>query len=206
MKYYDVRNVLIALAGTKAEVSAKNIKSNLFKRVISGILRYRYNDAEAALKAVEDYYNGPDEFDKLNPEQHHSKIMGLNYKNVPVKDVGITESEISKAINGANTEHKLMKLAWCAFCQLLPSINRIRIAEINGLGMANMSKRVFHYDKESGMGVLVERDCSKMIKLLKEYRRLGHIIDTKHDELNSQWAEYKQKIVSLEKWEKYLGI
>ncbi len=206
MRYYDVRNVLISMAGTPCEVKAEEIKSNLFKRIVSGILRYRYNDAWAAVQAVRDYYNGPEEFANMNPEEKHAAVMKLNYKSITSEEAGINVSRMktkSKKIEGIN---KYFALATCAFCQFLPARKSIKVCGITGLGMAYSASEVFHYDKETGMGVLLKRDRKEMFSLLREYRQLAKNIKTSHSAINHRWAEYKRKLISVEQWKQYLEL
>ena len=131
MKYYDVRNVMISMVDTPYEVSAKQIKWNLFKRVIGAAVRYRYNDADAALQAVADLYD---------------------------------------------------------------------------IGLPFTSRRLFHFDAESGKGILVERNRKEARRLWREYRSICRTIDSRHDEVVRLWREHKKVMVTKEYWEKYLGI
>lgn len=206
MKYYDVRNVLIAMSGTTEEVSARAIKSNMFQRVVSGILRYRYNDAYAAMKAVDDYYKGPQRFDKIDPEVNHKEVMGLNYKSVSPEEAGVSIDQNSLEKDLQSASNKYLSVMKCAICQLFPSVNKTKIAEIIGLGMADAARRIYHYDRENNTGVLLERDRKEVRKILKEYMRVSKIIKYSHVSAPKQWADYKVKATSLEHWNDYLGI
>lgn len=206
MRYYDVRNVLISMAGIPYEVKAEEIKSNLFKRVVSGILRYRYNDAWAAIEAVKDYYNGPEVFANTDPEEKHAAIMKLNYKNITPLDACISASQLETKPEKIDGLNKYFALAKCALCQILPARRGVKVCGISGLGMADSAREVFHYDSEANVGVLVKRNRKEAKLLLKEYRRLSKKIDETNTKVNSEWAAYKKKAICKEAWSKYLGL
>ena len=202
MKYYDVRNVMISMVGTPYEVSAKEIKWNLFKRVIGAAVRYRYNDAEAALQAVSDFYAGPEYFDSIDPEKYHMELRRFNYKQLAPEEADVDVSNVHKKIR----KHSHAYLALSVLCWILPSKNVTRVVDLYDIGLPFTARRLFHFDVESGKGILVERDRKKVKMLWKEYRAICKRINEKHDVVTDAWRKHKTVMVTKGYWEKYLEI
>ena len=202
MKYYDVRNVMISMVDTPYEVSAKQIKWNLFKRVIGAAVRYRYNDADAALQAVANFYAGPEYFDSIDPEQYHMELRRFNYSQLTPEEAQVDASTVHKKIR----KHSHAYLVLSVLCWFLPSMNVTRVVDLYDIGLPFTARRLFHFDAESGKGILVERNRKEARRLWREYRSICRTIDSRHDEVTKQWREHKKVMVTKEYWEKYLGI
>lgn len=202
IKYYDVRNVMISMVDTPYEVSAKQIKWNLFKRVIGAAVRYRYNDADAALQAVTDFYAGPEWFDAIDPEQYHMELRRYNYLQVTPEEAQIDVSVIHKKVH----KHNYVYLMLSAICWFFPSNDIVRVVDLYDIGLPYAARRLFHFDVESGKGILVERSYKEVVRLWRKYRAVCRIVNRKHDDAIRNWSKHKKVMITKEYWMSYLGI
>ena len=106
MTYYDVRNMLIGMAGSKNCASAQEVIHHISNRVVGAMDRYRYEDAEIIYEAIDDFYKGPDFFKTIDPLEKHAALAKYNYKYDDQNRM--TESEALKWNSTKNTWGKDM--------------------------------------------------------------------------------------------------
>ena len=158
--------------------------------------------ADAALQAVADFYAGPEYFDSTDPEKYHMELRRFNYAQVTPDEARVDVSTVHKKIR----KHSHAYLVLSVLCWFLPSRNVTRVVDLYDIGLPFTARRLFHFDAESGKGILVERNRKEARRLWREYRSICRTIDSRHDEVTKLWREHKKVMVTKEYWEKYLGI
>lgn len=72
------------------------------------------------------------------------------------------------------------------------------VDDLYDIGLPFTARRLFHFDVESGKGILVERNRKKARRLWREYRSICRIIDSRHDEVTRLWRAHKMVMVTKE--------
>lgn len=203
MTYYDVRNMLIGMAGSKNCASAQEVIHHISNRVVGAMDRYRYEDAEIIYEAIDDFYKGPDFFKTLDPLEKHAALAKYNYKYEELSAYGLTADMVEE--NGFHS-HYLAWSVWAIIRWILPSTRALKVAGLRDSGIAFGAKKVFHYDEEKRKGYMTEKSYARGWKDFCAYCKMVKTIRKNHDAMMQQWAEAKKELTSLGYWEQYLGL
>lgn len=203
MTYYDVRNMLISMSKLPDRSSAFDIIRHLTNRVIGGVIRYRYEDAEICYEALDDFYKGADYFMSLDTLKRHAELEAFNLRYETPEEAGIDRSKKKE-----HTYHHFEKLVflWGLFLWLLPPVRELKIAEMKDIGLPFGARKVFHYDDQKDIGVMTEHSYARAWKDFVKYCETVLTIGKHHEEMMDDWADKKAILTSLAFWEKYLEL
>lgn len=203
MTYYDIRNMLIGMAGSKECASAGEVIHHLSNRIVGAVDRYRYQDAEICYEAVNDFYKGPEFFMKLDPLEKHAELARYNYKYEDLSAYGLTEEQVEE--KGFHN-HYVAWTIWAIIRWILPCTRDLKVAGLRDSGIAFGARRVFHYDEEKRKGYMTEKSYARGWKDFVDYCKMVKKIKGNHEVMMKEWAEAKKEFTSLRYWEKYLGL
>lgn len=203
MTYYDIRNMLIGMAGSETCATAGDVIHHLSNRIVGALNRYRYEDAEIIYEAIDDFYKGPDFFKTLDPLEKHAALTKYNYKYEELSAYDLTEDMVEE--NGFHS-HYLAWSVWAIIRWILPSTRALKVAGLRDSGIAFGAKNVFHYDEEKRKGYMTEKSYARGWKDFCAYCKMVKTIRKNHDAMMQQWAEAKKELTSLGYWEQYLGL
>ena len=203
MTYYDIRNMLIGMAGSETCATAGDVIHHLSNRIVGALNRYRYEDAEIIYEAIDDFYKGPDFFKTLDPLEKHAALTKYNYKYEELSAYDLTEDMVEE--NGFHS-HYLAWSVWAIIRWILPSTRALKVAGLRDSGIAFGAKKIFHYDEEKRKGYMTEKSYARGWKDFCDYLKMTKKIRKNHEVMMQQWAEAKKEITSLGYWEKYLGL
>lgn len=201
MNYYDLRNVMIAMAGSEEPCTKMQAVVRFMGTIWTETLRYRYNSAECFFLGIEDYYRGPEYFMDMEPVSNHQRIVA---NNDPYEDpVGI---DLSKVENRGVDQRISHCMVWSALCMLLPSFKKERYIGILDTGAPFFTKRLYFYDENRKKGFWLERNYKKFWSYLWRSIRDSIMILRHHDEMIERYKELKPVYTGLDYWEKYLHL
>lgn len=203
MTYYDVRNMLIGTAGRPDQATAQEVIRHLTNRVIGGVIRYRYEDAEICYEAIRDFYRGPEYFKNLDILKKHDELTKFNYEYLTPEEAG---ADMTKLVDHTYRKGEKAVFLWGLFCWALPALPRTKVSGISDIGLPFTAQKQFHYDKTKQKGYMTERDYRRAWHDFREYCEIVSMIRKDHDKIMKQWADAKPELTSLPFWEKYLGI
>ena len=201
MNYYDLRNVMIAMAGSESPCTKMQALMRFFGTIWTETLRYRYNSAECFFLGIEDYYRGPEHFMEIEPVSNHQRIAANN--DVYEDPVGI---DLNLVENRTVEERPSHCVVWGALCWLLPALGKDRYIGLRDTGVPFFSKRLYFYDENRKKGFWMQRNYKIFFRNIGRTIRDSVMILTKHDAMIRRYREKKDEYTSLEFWEKYLHI
>lgn len=203
MTYYDVRNMMIGMCDAKDRATAGEMIIHIMNRVIGGVIRYRYEDAEVCYEAIRDFYRGPEYFMKLDPLEKHADLVKFNYT---YEDPQVYDIDLSSVKDHTYRTGEKLVFLWGLLLWLLPCTHRLKVAGVSDIGLPFGAKYVFHYDKYKKQGYMTKKSYRRAWKDFIEYCRLTHMIRKNHDKMMDAWAGAKKEFTSLAYWEKYLEL
>lgn len=203
MTYYDVRNMMIGMADSDNRASAGEVIVHITNRVIGGVIRYRYEDAEVCYEAIRDFYRGPEFFMEMDPLEKHADLVKFNYT---YEDPSVYDIDLSKTKDHTYRTGEKFVFLWGLLLWLLPSTHKLKVAGVSDIGLPFGAKKVFHYDKYKKQGYMTEKSYARAWKDFTEYCRLMHRIRKDHEAMMDRWAKAKKEFTGLAYWEKYLEL
>lgn len=185
----------------------KELSSDLDAKVLSALRsrvsrnfwgytwRYQYDDLEMLLKGYIDFFQGPDYFKKIDPEELHKRLMGsgkTKYQNKPMK----VPEEI-KAVR-KSPKKKMIRYILPARGTLVVSKRDISSDAATGF------KKIVIVDSEDRYYV-VKKDLGRSIILFSKYLKLMHLIDKNGYKIWNKWKNQIGELRSYKFWESYLS-
>lgn len=201
MNYYDIRNVMIAMAGSPSPCTKIQALVRFLGTIWTETLRYRYNSAECFFLGIEDYYKGPEYFMQIEPVSNHKRIAANN--DVYEDPVGI---DLSLVENRTIEERPPHCVVWGALCWLLPPLGKDRYIGLRDTGVPFFSKRLYFYDENRKKGFWMERNYKIFFRYIGRTLRDSLMILQNHDRMAERYRRMKPEYTSLAFWEKYLHI
>ena len=202
MDYYDIRNELICMCDKKEAPTVEEIIKYVAGRVIGKLLRYRYNEVYCIIKALEDYYSGPEHFMEIDPIVNHEGLSKYNYdyKKPEGMDLSTANNSVHKNDMALGVYMK-SALSW-----LVPARDVTCVTEAVDIELPYRAKRMFFYDENRKMGFFAEKSYKDAMRIMTEYTKITALMLRKHSEITKRWALKKPDFTSLEYWEEYLGL
>ena len=213
LEYYDIRNHCITNAIQCPQYAKNDFKKFLSKWVWGNIAKYRYKYVDYNIKAVEDFCKGIDWLLKTDGERLHKELLSMNYPAKPVEEYigqyGFTEADSKKRekryynpIWPVRNFHKITANGYF----FTPKSERIVVTAPYG-----STHRLYRRDKtivvdSFGKAVFLERDRKQLWDCKCKLDKAFKLIDEKYDKAAKSYRERYKELVSMEFWEKYLGI
>ncbi len=214
LQYYDVRNMLIANAIHEPDFTWKQAFRRVFmKFLLNNLLRYRYDDMNFNLKAVEDFCSGMDGIKELDPLTLHQELM--------VKSYGMTDcdSELTKQGISRNAHREVDEFH---IYEKEVSLGKKHMLTLNGWFIPDRSpvahpvkagsyptafygkKSVLLYDPDSRKGFVVTRKYRKLVTFFRNTLQLRSLMRKNYDRVAEEYRSRYQELTNWEFWEEYL--
>lgn len=203
MTYYDVRNMMIGMCDRSDRATSGEMIRHITNRVIGGVIRYRYEDAEICFEAVRDFYRGPSYFMTLDPLKKHAELVKYNYT---YEDPSAYNIDLSKLRKNVYRRGNKIVFLWGLLLWLLPSTHSLKVSGLEDIGLPFGARKMFHYDEDKKQGYMTQKSYRRAWRDFIEYCKLMHMIWKKHDQMMDMWAAAKKEYISLPFWEKYLEL
>jgi hypothetical protein len=201
MNYYDLRNVMIAMAGSKHPCTKWQAAIRFIGTVVTETIRYRYRSAELFFRGIEDYYKGPEYFMALDPVENHQMLMSLNDCYEEPIDI-----DLSKVENRTVAQSIPHCAVWGTLCWFLPAMKKERYIGIYDTGIPYFTKRLYFYDENRGKGFWMEKSYKTAFAYAGRCIKDTVMILREHDKMKERWKSAKPEYTSLAYWEKYLEL
>lgn len=214
MYYYIFRNRLIDNSIRGVNYTKKQLLIELKDHVYNELFCLRYKNVDLLLRGIEDYFRGIDWLKAQDGEKLHQKVMADGYKMKYVDELPFNFSypvyEQMLAIpQDKGFKGFLKKIAIkLTFHGLFLPAKREKIVATIGVVPRQfiLTKRALNYDISSKKGFVTEKNVKEALKLYFRYCRVCKLIKHKYNKMRKQYFERGNELITLEFWNKYLGI
>lgn len=203
MIYYSSRNPMIVDACHEGRMTKRKYLKHFRNIIRDQIYMYRYHEAEAILRGVEDFLKGPDWLINLKQDEYNREIMKLN---VPLQscDVDMDRYFLCIGIEDCDLLHKLVRLL--TLNGMLLKANRKIIIPLYAWRPVQTYRatEVIYYDELTKRGYTAKKDLKKAFECYKKYRKLRRRVAREYDKVGALYKERYPYMTSKECWEKIL--
>ena len=226
MTYYHIRNILISMCSDADRAGALDVIKYVSMYVFGNIVRYRYEEAEAALMALTDFFKGPEYFMRIDPEAKHAELAKFAYTEEPCDGTGPAAAVCSdrgdapsqtaprhprlftrRAEDDENADpHALLDIIKSALCLLLPATEEEKQVDAKSFGLPFRSAALVRIDSEKRKKTVLKRDNARAAKLCAELMKQNANILLQYEKTQDEYKKMKEKMTTTEFWEEYLGI
>lgn len=213
LDYYDIRNHCITNAIQCPDYTKEEFKKFFRKWVWGNIAKYRYKYIDYNIRAVEDFCKGIDWLLNTDGENLHKELLSMNYKAVPIEDFvgqnGFTEKDAKKRERGYY--NPIAPVRWfhkfTANGYFFPSKTKkyTITAPYGSIHKLYRKEEILVVDN-FGKAVLLKRDRNQFWECKKKLDRAMKLIDEKYDAAAKSYHDRYNELVSLDFWNKYLGL
>ena len=213
LDYYDIRNLCITNAIHCPQYTKEDFKKFFSKWVWGNIGKYRYKYVDYNIKAVEDFCKGIDWLLGTDAFLLHQELFAMNYKAKPVAEwvgfEGLTKEQLEDREKGFKNPGRLRRrlhILTANGCFFPPKKGKVVISEPYGnVHILYRRPRTIVVDSY-GNGLYLERDRKQFWECKRKLDAALKLIDEKYDAAAKSYHDRYQELVSLEFWEKYLGL
>lgn len=203
MIYYSSRNSMIVDACHEGRMSKRKYLKHFRNIIRDQIYMYRYHEAEAILRGVEDFLKGPDWLINLKQDEYNREIMKLN---VPLQscEVDMDRYYLCIGIEDCDLLHKLVRLL--TLNGMLLKANRKIIIPLYAWRPVQTYRatEVIYYDELTKRGYTAKKDLKEAFECYKKYRKLRRRVAREYDKVGAMYKEKYPYMTSKECWEKIL--
>ena len=203
MIYYSTRNPMIVDACHEGRMTKRKYLKHFRNIIRDQIYMYRYHEAEAILRGVEDFLKGPDWLINLKQDEYNREIMKLN---VPLQscEVDMDRYYLCIGIEDCDLLHKLVRLL--TLNGMLLKANRKIIIPLYAwrLVQTYRATEVIYYDELTKRGYTAKKDLKEAFECYKKYRKLRRRVAREYDKVGAMYKEKYPYMTSKECWEKIL--
>lgn len=208
MEYYEARNVLILYALRKPQLSTRRVVWDLMHRVISHIIRYRYNNCELNFKGIDDFMKGPDWLVVTDPEPINAQVHTMKDKLQPIEelDLPFREKTYVKTLKKKNSPINTLRIFFLNGL-FLPS-KGINAVNIGNCWPRNYYRRkaVLNYDEVGETGFVTRRSVKKSLtELGRLLVRMGRLL-RHYNTIKEAYRQAEPILTSRSFWNEYLGL
>ncbi len=208
LEYYYFRNMCIMNSRHRLTFDSKRLISEVKKRIIGFLLRYRYKDAELSLLGVQHYLKGIDWLKAQDAEKLNGEIMKLGYKKEPLENLDFVfvhgnyeKNIISQRLSfGQKFLRKLTLNGW-----LLPA-NRSVVVPAHQPSFTHFYRTdtVLNYEEISNTGFITKRDRVALFRILKMYRQTVKLIKKNYKRVTNEYRDRYDELIDIKFWSDYL--
>lgn len=215
VKYFVTRNGLIAMATTNMfdyDAMVRNYNTSIRTLLMS----FRYDAADAVISALEDYLKGPERLKLGDEDELLASKNKLNEQLKPLSEYGPGTDWIQASqlwVNPPMTQktRAFLRLTWNGQLGGLPYKPR------RGFGVTiydldfQPEKLAFYneilaVDPYTMQGVLYRKDRKRFAELYGRYKEAMAEWRQRQQDLVAEYQAARKELVSVEFWEKYLGL
>lgn len=213
--YMSVRNsLIIQTVSPSYEGSDTTFFYTLAKEHIEREFRkFAYNNVELVLQAIEDYLAGPEYLMNMDAEAKMKSTAAMNTPSVDLGDfVGVDMDDLWEDKPRSFFSRAVMYVT--RNCQrLFPNalLHKDSIGVPNDFLWSPLNRvfkrtRIVMLNEDRKTGVIRRRDDERFKELFARWKRAKKAFKVRKAEVAEKWREAYPKMMSIEFWEKYLGI
>lgn len=212
--YYILRNRLIDNSLHNMVMPKQEFIFVLETQVMDEVRLYRYKNADLLLRGVEDFFKGVDWLKQQDGEQLHKQVMSEGYKLQYLDDIegGVQllyplYEESLRAAPATGFKSRLINHFTVNGTYLKPK-RYYNIVPTIGVQQSSIyrTELILNYDYASRKGFVTRRDPAHAKKCIKRLKTLTALINREYDDAVKKFAQDAKSLMSLEFWNKYLGI
>lgn len=203
--YYTARNPMIVNACHENCVEKPDVLSFIKENFVTELYLYRYANAEAILRAVEDFLKGPGWLAKLDFDAYNKEIMAENYKQEYIYELDYTWFQVCCNMEDCDWIHALArKITFNGY--LLPTKNFVAVPCYNDkIVQGYRASKILFYDEVSGKGYYCARDVKRARACYVKYKRLMKRLKGDFNRLKKEYKSSYAYLTSREMWENVFG-
>lgn len=202
--YYAARNPLIVTACGERSVSARTALHFFKREFLTELYLYRYSNAEAVLRAEEDFLRGPDWLTSRGWESRHRELATWKDQLERIDALDQELFEICCGIRDCDKLHEMVrKLTGNGY--FLPAKN-VRILPYGSKRTVGgyRAKKIIYYDEITGRGYTCEKDWSRAVACFVRYRRLYKRLKSQYRRVAAEYKRAYPYLTSREMWDRLL--
>lgn len=208
--YYATRNSLIVNSCHSDLYSNTKSKGEIIKSLHDAFMLelclYRYNRAEAIMKAIEDYLKGPKWLCELDAEKYNRSIQSLNIKSKCIDDIDYDWYQLCCNITDCDFIHKLLRII-SLNGYLLPARKTLILPPYaSRKEQGYRAKKIIYYDEILGTGYTCEKNIKKALFSLIRFYRVRRQFNRVYKKKNKEYKAAYPYMISNTQWFKYLNI
>ncbi len=208
LEYYYFRNMCIINSRHRLSFDSKRLISEVKKRVIAFLARYRYKDAELSLLGVQHYLKGIDWLMAQDAEKLNGAVMKLGYKKEPLSELDFVfqhgNYEKNLVPQKLNRKQKIIRTltlnGW-----LLPA-NKTAVVPAHQPSTTHFYRvgTVLNYEEVSNTGFITKRDRTSLFRILKMYRQTVKLIKKNYKRVTNEYRDRYDELINIKFWNDYL--
>ncbi|MBQ6888486.1 MAG: glycosyltransferase family 2 protein [Lachnospiraceae bacterium] len=213
-EYYNLRNMIIVNSKYCKEFGIREIKREVFSRMLVALLRYRYDDMKLIYKAVDDFCHGPKFLLESNATKLHDELRELGYS---FEDVSESVKDMNEGDKGAIivnpfiekekrwTLKKVLKLIFILFTAngwILPAKDtEYHHMDVHPAKLFRTGKIVLH--NGTGKGIYVKRALRQVFAFVRLYIKARVKLYREYEQAKSKYCAEWKNLCELQSWMKY---
>lgn len=214
MYYYIFRNRLIDNSIRGINYTKKQLLHELKEHIYNELFCLRYKNVDLLLRGIEDYFRGIDWLKAQDGEALHKTVMADGYKMKYVDELPFNFSypayeQMLHIPQDKGLKGKLKKLAIAlTFHGVFLIADREKIVPTIGVTPRQLikTKRSLNYDLSSKKAFITEKSVKQVLKLYFRYLHVRGLIKHKYNKMRKQYFKRGGELMTIEYWNKYLGL
>ena len=219
LSYYDVRNCMIVNALYKEDGNLDAMKMYCRKRILANTLRYRYDDAQLVVMAVEDFLKGPKYLCTLDPEKKNAEIMKAGYTLKPAEELTgdmdvLCEIYAYKEPDQVDLIYNNMKkknkwfYALTANGWLFPAKSDKVYPFPMGIWPFDLfrKKEIILFDPDSHKGIYGKKSYKKLFESIQAYLHICSMLKKDYARVQKEYRDAFGYLTGYECWKGYLKL
>lgn len=212
--YYIFRNRLIDNALHDMNMTAEELKRELYGYVMNEVRLYRYKNARLLLKGMRDFFRGTEWFAQQDGELIHQQIMQEGYAMKPLSELGdgveFDEEMFQRSrtiIQPTNILHRIIANRTVNGTYLKPK-RKYNIVPADGVRQISIfrTEKLLNYDAASGRGFITERDVKEAKACIAQLHEMYKQIDADYEKTVRDYKMNASRFWKRSFWEKYLDL
>ncbi len=205
--YYSNRNPLIVNCCHDGGMNKKQVLKRLKKCMLAEICLYRYNHAEALLKAMEDFLKGPKWLCSINPDAYNKEILKLNNSVSYIADqVDYDWYLVGKQIDDCDLLHRIVRILTLNGYLLRANREIMLPLYAEKPVQGYRATRILFYEINTGIGYWANKDMKKAFSCFIRYCIISLKMRISYSKIKREYIENFKYMTSLEMWKEYLKI
>ncbi len=212
--YYIFRNRLIDNALHDMNMTAEELKRELYGYVMNEVRLYRYKNAHLLLEGMRDFFRGTDWFAQQDGEAIHQRIMQEGYAMQPITKLGkgisfdaVLFEKSKHAEQPRGIIHRIIANRTVNGTYLPPN-REYNVVPADGVRQITVyrTKTVLNYDAASGRGFVTQRDVAEAKNCIRALRQMYKQIDTDYEKAVQDYKQNASRFWKRSFWEQYLEL
>lgn len=206
--YYESRNQLIVNSVNNILMSKNALLKKIKKNIITEVYLYRYENANAILDGVSDFFMGPKWLCSLDAEKFNRAIIDTNKKVEPLNSSEIDYDwyRLCCTIKDCDILHRWGRILTKNGLWLKADRDIILPLYAKNVEAGYRANRILYYDEITNKGFYCKRDKQKAKECLRKYKIVKRLIKKKYVRTCKNYVDSYKYMISREQWENYLKL